>query len=74
MLVNDAGIQGVLDELDELTNKEQLETIAAAYAAVRRGKLFLISLLKGLDPHLVIPKVDYMHNKAGLGRLARRSS
>ena len=74
VLVDEAGIQGVLDELNELTNKEQLGTIAAAYAAVRHGKLFLISFLKGLDPPLVIPKVDYMHNKAGLGRLARHSS
>ena len=50
MLVDEAGIQGVLDELNELTNKEQLETIVAAYAAIRHGKLFLISFLKGLDP------------------------
>ena len=76
MLVNEAGMQGVLDELNELTNKEQLETTAAAYAAVRHGKLFLMSFLKleGLDPPLVIPKVDYIHNKAGLGRLARHCS
>ena len=50
MLVDEAGIQGVLDELNELTNKEQLETIVAAYAAVRHGKLFLVSVLKSLNP------------------------
>ena len=49
MLVDEASIQGVLDELNELTNKEQLEAIAAAYAAVRHGKLFLIAVLESAD-------------------------
>ena len=40
----------MLDELDKLTNKEQLDTIAATYAAVRHGKLFLVSVLESVDP------------------------
>ena len=50
MLVDETGIQGVLDERNDLTNKEQLVTIVAAYAAVRHSKLFLVSVLKSLNP------------------------
>ena len=50
VLIDEAGIPGVLDEMSKLTQKEQLETIVAAYAAVRDGELFLMSILRSVVP------------------------
>ena len=38
VLVNKAGLQGVLDKLDELTDNERLVTAASTYAAIREGE------------------------------------
>ena len=38
VLVNKTGVQGELDKLDELTDKERLVTAASTYATIREGE------------------------------------
>ena len=67
VLVDKTGAQAVLDELEMLTESEQLATIASSYATIREGELsFLSRVYLVLIDATVQARVQTVHDQTGM--------